>query len=149
MRLYPFALLLVCTAGACVPMGQVAGQGAGSPSGSGAPGSPGGAEPGGAAPGAPEAPGAPSGEAAGPTTVSVTIRSSCPTTVKVFYGDKPKFGSGTQSSVDSNSVSSHTFKPGDMFWIVDDSENGITSTTVQATTSEIQIGSSCKDLVAH
>ena len=38
---------------------------------------------------------------AGP--VSVTIRSACSKTVKVFYGDKPKFGSGTYSSISSNS----------------------------------------------
>lgn len=75
--------------------------------------------------------------------VHVTIRSQCPDTVKVFYGDKPKFGSGTLSSISSNSVNSHTFQPGDMFWIVDGSENGITSTTVDERTDTIEINRDC------
>ena len=59
------------------------------------------------------------------SSVSVTIRSQCTKTVRVFYGDKPKYGSGTTSSVSSNSVSSHTFRAGDQMWIVDDQDNGI------------------------
>lgn len=85
--------------------------------------------------------------AAGP--VSVTIRSACSKTVKVFYGDKPKFGSGTYSSISSNSVQSHTFKPGDMFWIVDDSENGLGSTSIGPSTREIEISSSCTSFNAR
>ena len=72
---------------------------------------------------------APASAAAQAGPVSVTIRSACSKTVKVFYGDKPKFGSGTYSSISSNSVQSHTFQPGDMFWIVDESENGLGSTS--------------------
>lgn len=86
---------------------------------------------------------------AGPQTASVTIRSSCPKTVKVFYGDKPKFGSGTYSSVESNSVSSHTFNAGDMFWIVDDSQNGVASVTVNPGMNQIEVASDCTHLSAH
>jgi hypothetical protein len=82
--------------------------------------------------------------AAGP--VSVTIRSSCPQTVRVFYGDKPKYGSGTTSSISSNSVNSHTFQPGDMFWIVDESDNGVDSVTVGPGINTIEIGSSCTSM---
>jgi len=78
---------------------------------------------------------------AGP--VSVTIRSACSRTVKVFYGDKPKFGSGTYSSIDSNSVQSHSFRPGEMLWIVDESQNGLGSTSVGSGTRELEIASSC------
>lgn len=78
---------------------------------------------------------------AGP--VSVTIRSSCSQTVKVFYGDKPKFGSGTYSSISSNSVQSHSFQPGDQLWIVDDSENGVSNATIGSSTRELEINSSC------
>jgi hypothetical protein len=78
--------------------------------------------------------------------VSVTIRSACSKTVKVFYGDKPKFGSGTYSSISSNSVQSHSFQDGDMFWIVDESENGISSATVSRNTRELEIGSSCSGI---
>lgn len=81
---------------------------------------------------------------AGP--VSVTIRSACPSTVKVFYGDKPKFGSGTNSSISSNSVNSHTFQPGDMFWIIDESENGLDSVTVDDRVRTIEINRDCTSL---
>ena len=78
--------------------------------------------------------------------VSVTIRSSCNKTVKVFYGDKPKFGSGTYSSISSNSVQSHSFQEGDLFWIVDESENGISSASICRGTRELEIGSSCSGI---
>lgn len=84
---------------------------------------------------------------AGP--VSVTIRSACSRAVKVFYGDKPKFGSGTYSSISSNSVQSHSFRPGDMFWIVDDSENGLGSTSIGPNTRELEISSSCTSINAR
>lgn len=146
----PFLLSL----GACLPMMQPGG-GAGSPSsgatstssGAGDPSSSGSSQESSSGGSTSSAAGGGAPAPAGP--VSVTIRSSCPSTVKVFYGDDPGFGSGTQSSVDSNSVESHTFNAGDMFWIIDDSEKGITSTTVGPTTSEIDIGSSCKDLQTH
>jgi hypothetical protein len=81
--------------------------------------------------------------------VSVTIRSACPKTVKVFYGDKPKFGSGTYSSISSNSVQSHSFRQGDMFWIVDDSENGLGSTSIGPGTRELEISASCTSINAR
>lgn len=81
--------------------------------------------------------------------VSVTIRSRCGRTVRVFYGDKPKFGSGTTSSVSSNSVESHSFRAGDQMWIVDDHDNGISNTQVSSGTREIEISASCSGLVAH
>jgi hypothetical protein len=84
---------------------------------------------------------------AGP--VSVTIRSACSQTVKVFFGDKPKYGSGTYSSISSNSVQSHSFQPGDMMWIVDESENGLGSTSVSAGTRELEIGSGCTSIMAR
>jgi len=84
---------------------------------------------------------------AGPSTVSVTIKSDCKDTVKVFYGKKPKFGSGRYSTVSSNSRSSHTFKPGEMFWIVDDSQAGVSSVTIEDGTKEVSVG--CDKLAAR
>ncbi len=84
--------------------------------------------------------------AKGPSTVSVTIKSSCSKTVRVFYGEKPKFGSGTYSTVSSNSRSSHTFKPGDQMWIVDDKDNGLSNASVSEGTKEIEILSSCSGM---
>lgn len=85
-------------------------------------------------------------KSSGPSTVSVDIKSSCSKTVKVFFGDKPKFGSGTYSTASSNSRSSHTFRPGDQFWIVDQSENGLASVSVAESTREIEILGSCTEL---
>ena len=84
---------------------------------------------------------------AGP--VSVDIHSSCPHDVKVFYGDKPKFGSGTYSSIESNSIANHSFNPGEMMWIVDDEENGIASTSVGPGMREIEIPETCTSLMAR
>lgn len=78
--------------------------------------------------------------------VSVTIRSSCGRTAKVFYGSNPKFGSGTSSSISSNSVQSHSFRVGDMFWVTDDSGNGLDSITVSERTRGIEISGSCSQL---
>jgi hypothetical protein len=76
-------------------------------------------------------------------SVSVKIRSRCSKTVRVFYGEKPKYGSGTNSSISSNSVQNHSFRTGDMMWIIDDHENGLSSTQVSANTREIEISSTC------
>lgn len=89
---------------------------------------------------------APAEAPAGPTTVSVDLKNSCKDTVKVFFGDKPKFGSGTYSSMSSNSRTGKTFQPGDMVWIVDNSQNGVASVTVAAGMKEIEITSSCTSL---
>jgi len=81
-----------------------------------------------------------------PRPVSVTLRNTCSETVKIFFGDKPKFGSGTYSSLSSNSSTSHSFMPGDMFWIVDDSQNGVSSFTVADGTRKIEVQSGCTSL---
>jgi len=78
--------------------------------------------------------------------VSVTIRSSCSKTVPVFYGDKPKYGSGTTSSVSSNSVSSKSFRIGDMMWVLDASGNGVDSVTISEGTRTLEITSSCSSI---
>ena len=78
---------------------------------------------------------------AAPTVVSVTIRSACSKTVRVFYGDKPKFGSGTTSSISSNSVQSKSMKPGEMIWVVDDNDNGLGGVSISEATRTVEIGS--------
>ena len=83
---------------------------------------------------------------AGPQTVSVTIRSSCSKTAKVFYGDKPGFSSGTQSSISSNSVQSKTFRVGDQMWVLDDSGKALGSVRIDAGTRQLEIDSSCSSI---
>jgi nucleoid-associated protein YgaU len=154
---HSLAPLFVAVLGGCTSLGAYGGMlaqpgtagapAAGTP-GAGA-GAPGAGSPAAVSP-APEAPpnaASKSETPSAPTTVSVTIRNKCSKTVKLFYGDKPKFGSGTYSSASSNSVQSHTFRPGDQLWLVDDSQNGLANVQVGPSTREIEIGSSCGGLV--
>jgi hypothetical protein len=81
--------------------------------------------------------------APGPSTVSVTLINGCPKTVKLFFGDKPKFGSGKYDSLGSNTRLNQTFRPGDQLWIVDDGQNGISSVKIEPGMREVQVTSSC------
>ena len=81
--------------------------------------------------------------------VSVTIRSSCPQTVRVFFGAKPKYGSGTYSTISSNSVQSFTMRQGDQISIVDPSDNGISNFTASPAVREAEINSSCTGFQIH
>jgi hypothetical protein len=83
----------------------------------------------------------------GPVVVSVTLRNTCPQTVKLFFGDKPKYGSGTYTTLSSNSVTSYQKQEGDMIWIVDESENGLSSTSVSQGARTIEIGPSCTGFI--
>jgi len=82
---------------------------------------------------------------AGPQVVSVELHNDCSNTVKLFLGQKPKYGSGTSTSLGSNTTTSYQMKPGDMIWIIDDSENGLSSTTIGGGngSQRIRITSSC------
>lgn len=71
-----------------------------------------------------------------PQTVSVDLKNECRETVRLFYGDKPKFGSGTYSTLSSNTRTSKSMQAGDMIWLVDESDNGIGSVTIRAAASE-------------
>ena len=57
---------------------------------------------------------APAAAPAAPQVVSVSLHNDCPNTVKLFLGEKPKFGSGTNTSLGSNTTTSYQMKPGDM-----------------------------------
>jgi hypothetical protein len=102
------------------------------------------------APSAPSAPKAPATPSASLPT-SVEIHSDCSKTVPVFYGDKPKFGSGTKSSVSSNSTSSQGRKSDGTLtvWIIDEQENGVASVKVTPDTKRVTIDSSCKSISAR
>jgi hypothetical protein len=88
--------------------------------------------------------GTPAAAPAGPQIVSVTLHNDCDHTVKLFLGDKPKFGSGTNTSLGSNTTTSYQMKAGDMIWITDDNENGLSSTSIGGGSSQrINITSGC------
>jgi hypothetical protein len=86
-----------------------------------------------------------SGSAAGggAQSVSLTLHNDCPRTVRLFFGTTPKFGSGTESSISSNSTESHSMREGDMVWIVDESGNGMSSLTATRRQSSVAITRSC------
>ena len=145
-RVLPLSLLLFT---ACIPMAPRSG----SSSTGYAPG-PTGSESGSESSMAAPAPGtsasAPAPAAPAPASpVSVTIRSACSKTVSVFYGDKPRFSSGTTSSISSNSVQSKSFQVGDQMWLLDDRGEGVGSTTISAGTRQIEISSNCAGLSAR
>jgi hypothetical protein len=79
---------------------------------------------------------------------SLEVHSDCPKTVGVFLGEKPGFSSGTRSSVGSNTTTTFPRKPdGSLtFWVLDDKDNGVTATTVSASTKRLTIDASCKGL---
>lgn len=134
------SLLLACLLGACIPMAPASSTGPSSSSSGYAASDP---EP---SPAADPAGAEPARAPSGPTTVSVTIRSACSKTVSVFYGDKPKFSSGTTSSISSNSVQSKTFQDGDLMWVLDDRGEGAGSVTISSSTRNIEIGAGCTSI---
>ena len=84
-----------------------------------------------------------------PSSVSVSLHNGCKSTVKLFFGEKPKFGSGRYSSISSNTRTNETFRPGDQLWIVDEGQNGVSNVKISESTREIEIASSCDELRAR
>jgi hypothetical protein len=84
----------------------------------------------------------------GPAMWSLTLHNSCSKTVKLFFGDKPKFGSGKYTTLGSNNVTSYTGSSGDMIWIVDESENGLSSMSPSGS-QNMQITSGCSGFAPY
>ena len=134
---------LLCTSASCIPL-MPAGGGAGrAPAGTAGPA---GAGPAAAPSSDPSAPPATTPAAAPAGPVSVDIHGSCDKDVKVFYGEKPGFSSGTFSSIESNSTESHSFRAGEVMWVVDDHENGVSSVTITPGTHGVDVGCSAISL---
>ncbi len=74
---------------------------------------------------------------------SMSLKNECRQTVKLFIGDKPKYGSGTSTSVSANSINSYSGMGPKTYWIVDSSGNGISSYTASPGTNNVRITSSC------
>ncbi len=86
-----------------------------------------------------------SGTAGSPANASysLSLKNECKETVRLFYGQKPKFGSGTYSSIGANTLQSKSGSVGDMIWIVDKSDNGISSYMPRAGSQNVVITPSC------
>ena len=74
---------------------------------------------------------------------SMSLKNECRQTVKLFIGDKPKYGSGTSTSVSSNSINSYSGMGPKTYWIVDNSGNGLSSYTASPGTNSVRILPSC------
>lgn len=98
----------------------------------------------------PEAPASPTASPAPLPPASIEVRNTCSKTVQLFLGEKPKFGSGTKTSIGSNTTTTFPRRPDGtaVVWIIDDKENGIQSAQVGVDTKKVEIGSSCTDLSA-
>ncbi|MBL4633194.1 MAG: hypothetical protein JKY56_04935, partial [Kofleriaceae bacterium] len=72
------------------------------------------------------------------TFFSMSLKSECPHTVKLFLGKKPRFGSGETRTISSNSINSFSGTAGKMFWIVDASGNGVSSYVASAGSQSIK-----------
>ncbi len=79
--------------------------------------------------------------------VTVTLRNTCGSTIKMFYGDDPEFGSGRTDSLGGNSRTTTQLKVGQMVWLTDASRNGISSVTVSESTDEIEF--TCNGIRVH
>ncbi len=86
-----------------------------------------------------------------PIPTTVELHSDCTKTTPIFYGEKPKFGSGTRSSIGSNTTTSAPRKSDGSLtiWIIDEQENGIASVHVDPTTKHVEIDRSCRQITAR
>jgi hypothetical protein len=84
----------------------------------------------------------------GPTGFSLSLKNNCSKTVNLFLGRDPKFGSGTRTSLGSNTISSYSGGPGDMIWLVDEHDNGISSISPTGNQT-MQILPSCSGFGAY
>ena len=73
----------------------------------------------------------------------MSLKNECARTVKIFIGDKPKYGSGTNTSVSSNSINSYSGTAPRTYWIIDDSENGLSAYTATPGSQSVRILPSC------
>lgn len=76
---------------------------------------------------------------------SIEVHSDCPKTLPLFVGDKPKFGSGTKTSIGSNTTTTFPRKADGTasIWIIDDRENGVAQASVSPTTRRLSIAKNC------
>jgi len=78
----------------------------------------------------------------GPSTYSLRLHNSCSKPVLLFFGDKPKFGSGRKERLGTNNTTSYSGGAPQTVWIIDESENGLSSFVASGSQS-MQITSSC------
>jgi hypothetical protein len=130
------ALVSFGVPGCMMPQGNYGGTSPSSSSGPDPAAATGGAESGGGG-------GSGGGAPSGPQIDSLSLHNDCAQTVKLFLGDKPKWGSGTSTTIGSNVTQSFTLNPGDKVWIVDQNDEGVTSYAGQPGMHSMKITSGC------
>ncbi len=90
-----------------------------------------------------------SSSSGGSSHYSVTLKNECGKSVRLFFGQKPKFGSGTYSSIGSNTIQSKSGSVGDMIWIVDGSDNGISSYSPRSGSQNVVITQGCSGFASR
>jgi hypothetical protein len=82
------------------------------------------------------------GSGGSPSTYSLRLHNSCSKPVLLFFGNKPKFGSGRKERLGTNTTTSYSGGAPQTVWIIDESENGLSSFVASGSQS-VQITSSC------
>jgi len=75
------------------------------------------------------------------SSVSFNLKNNSSTTVKIFIGTKPKYGSGRTTSIGGNTRTSENGYVGNQLCIVDDSDNPISCMTISNSMGTIYINS--------
>jgi hypothetical protein len=76
---------------------------------------------------------------------SITVHNDCPRTVRLFIGrgNDPRFGSGTHTTLGSNTTTSYSGSGDDAIWIEDDGGNGLGSYLPSGRGGRVEITESC------
>lgn len=79
---------------------------------------------------------------------SMSLKNECPRTVKLFIGDKPRWGSGTSTSIGANTITSYSGSAPVTYWIVDDRGEGVSAYTAHPGSQRVRILPTCSGMVA-
>ncbi len=84
------------------------------------------------------------------TPTSVELKNECTKTMGVFFGENPKFGSGTKSSVGGNSIQSIARKSDGTVtvWLLDSAGAPLTNAKANTSTKRITIDGKCTSVRA-
>ena len=77
---------------------------------------------------------------------TVTLRNNCARRVVFYIGQQPGEGDGRYMTLGSTNMISPRLRLGDLVWLLDEKQVGLTSVAVSGRTSEIEVAESCAGL---
>ena len=80
---------------------------------------------------------------------TVTLRNNCARRVVFYIGEQPGEGDGRYMTVGSTNMISPRLRVGELVWLLDEHQAGLTSVTVAGRTSDIEVAASCAALTAR